>query len=692
MHTTIDHRVSQSEARLLQALALLWLGVGLLGVLVNRSTGRDWPVGAWGLCGIGVGMLLLVRARHLRRATQLMCWGVVLVGGVSACLQWGLQNMSLMLLPIAVLLASWLLGWRTAIILATAAMMEVLLVYGWHLQGGIPEHSPPLVLSALRLIAGTAIATLVGIAISQTLQRRIDALSDTLEQLKRANDRLSYSEERLRQALEGGGLGSWHLDLKRNEVVGSELFLGGHGIAGTRYNAESFYDAIHPLDRQRVRESISRAIATRTDHVEEYRVIWPDGSEHWLRCASRPYFSPSGQALRIEGVLQEITEQKLARERIEYLAFHDALTGVPNRLLGQMRLQQAIATAIRHGNGVGLLYLDLDKFKFVNDSHGHAVGDALLKEMAKRLGHCLRAEDTVCRLSGDEFMLIVPDVIEPHRISNLCERILTVLSQPFELDGVKLFMSSSIGVAIHPQAGGDGETLMRHADMALYDAKKSGTGQYRFFNQQMNTELQRYVQTRDALRLALEREEFVLHYQPQIELGSGRIIGVEALLRWQRPGVGLVQPADFIGIAEESGLIVPMGRWVLHQACRQAAAWQAAGWDDLVVAVNLSAVQFRSGQVEQDVSDALQASGLAANRLELELTESVLLDKLDPVIGALQRWKAQGIQLSIDDFGTGYSSLSLSTSSISRWTSSSWTALSSSTLKTMSRTAQSSMR
>jgi diguanylate cyclase (GGDEF)-like protein/PAS domain S-box-containing protein len=586
-----------------------------------------------------------------------MCLGVVLVGGVSACLQWGLQNMSLMLLPIAVLLASWLLGWQTAIILATAATMEVILVYGWHLQGGIPDHSPPLVLSAVRLIAGTGIATLVGIAISQTLERRIEALSDTLEQLKRANDRLSYSEERLRQALEGGGLDSWHLDLNRNEVVGSELFLGCHGSAGARYNAESFYDAIHPLDRQRVRESVSRAITTRTDHVEEYRVVWPDGSEHWLRCAGRPYFSPTGQALRIEGVLQEITEQKLARERIEYLAFHDALTGVPNRLLGQMRLQQAIATATRHGHGVGLLYLDLDKFKFVNDSHGHAVGDALLKEMAKRLGHCLRAEDTVCRLSGDEFMLIVPDVIEPHRISNLCERVLTVLSQPFELDGIRLFMSISIGVAIHPQAGSEGETLMRHADMALYDAKKSGAGQYRFFNQQMNTELQRYVRTRDALRQALERQEFVLHYQPQIELDSGRIIGVEALLRWQRPGLGLVQPADFIGIAEESGLIVPMGRWVLHQACRQAAAWQAAGWDDLVVAVNLSAVQFRSGQVEQDVGDALRASGLTPNRLELELTESMLLDKLDPVVGVLQRWKAQGIQLSIDDFGTGYSNL-----------------------------------
>ena len=658
MQTTIDHRASQSEARLLQGLALLWLGIGLLGVVVNRVAGREWPVGGLGLCGIGVGMLLLVCRRHLRRATQLMCWGVVCVGGVSACLQWGLQNMSLMLLPLAVLLASWLLGWQTAIILALAATMEVLLVYGWHLQGGIPDYAPPLALSALRLIAGTGIAALVGIAISQTLQRRIEALSDTLAQLKRANERLSYSEERLRQALEGGGLGSWHLDLKSNEIAGSELFVGRHGIAASmRYSAESFYDAIHPLDRQRVRESVSRAIATRTDHVEEYRVIWPDGSEHWLRCAGRPYFSPTGQALRMEGVLQEITEQKLARQRIEYLAFHDALTGAPNRLFGQMRLQQAIATATRHGNGVGLLYLDLDKFKFVNDSHGHAVGDALLKEMTKRLGHCLRAEDTVCRLSGDEFMLIIPDVIEPRRLANVCERILAVLSQPFEVDGVKLFMSISIGVAIHPQAGGDGETLMRHADMALYDAKKSGAGQYRFFNQQMNTELQRYVQTRDALRLALEREEFVLHYQPQIELDSGRIIGVEALLRWQRPGAGLVPPAEFIGIAEESGLIVPMGRWVLHEACRQAAAWQASGWDDLVVAVNLSAMQFRSGQVEQDVGDALQASGLAPNRLELELTESMLLDKLDPVIGALQRWKAQGIQLSIDDFGTGYSSL-----------------------------------
>ncbi len=654
----MTRNTSEFDVRLLRRLALLWLGIGTLGLAANRIAGRDWPAGGLGICCIGLGMLLLIRGGHLRRAAQLMCWGLVFVGGISACIQWGLQNMSLMLLPIAVLQASWLLGPRTAIIMTATAMMEVMLVYGLHLKGGIPEQPSPLSFSAFRLLAGTGLATLVGLAIAQTLQQRIEALSDTLARLRQVNERLSQSEERLRQALEGGSLGSWHIDLNRQEITGSELFFDQHGIAAeTPYSSESFYDIIHPQDRERVRQSVARAIAMRTDHVVEYRVIWPDGSEHWLRCTGRPYFSPTGQALRMEGVLQEITEQKRALARIEYLAFHDALTGIPNRVLGQNRLQQAIATADRHAHGIGLLYLDLDKFKFVNDSHGHVVGDGLLKEVAKRLGQCLRAEDTICRLSGGEFMVILPEVLEPHRVSNVCERILAVLSRPFEVDGIRLFMSSSIGVALYPQAGSDGETLLRHASMALYEIKKSGTGKYGFFNQHMDTELQHYVQTRDALRLALERNEFALHYQPQIELVSGLVIGVEALLRWNRPGAGLVQPAQFIGIAEESGLVAPIGRWVLHEACRQAAAWQACGWNELVVAVNLSAVQFQSGQIEQDVCDALQASGLAPNRLELELTESMLLDKLDPVIGALQRWKAQGIQLSIDDFGTGYSSL-----------------------------------
>ena len=363
-----------------------------------------------------------------------------------------------------------------------------------------------------------------------------------------------------------------------------------------------------------------------------------------------------GKAL-LHVVGTDITEQKKAREQIEFLAYHDALTGLPNRVLGQDRLQQALEIAKRHRNGLAVLYLDLDKFKYVNDSYGHAVGDALLKSVALRLRLCLRAEDTVCRLSGDEFMAVLPEVQGYPEVSNLCTRVLSELGGPFELEGVQLFLSFSMGVALYPQDGSDSETLMLNADTALYEAKKAGQNLYRVFEPGMNVKLLHYVETCDALRLALKQQQFELHYQPQIDLRSGQLEGVEALVRWRRPGHGLIAPGAFIGVAEQSGLIVPIGRWILHEACRQAVAWQHAGLALGRVAVNLSAVQFRQGVVEQDVQSALEASGLDPSRLELELTESILLQPDELVMAVLAQWSALGIRLAIDDFGTGYSSL-----------------------------------
>ena len=357
---------------------------------------------------------------------------------------------------------------------------------------------------------------------------------------------------------------------------------------------------------------------------------------------------------------RDISAQKKAQERVEYLAFHDELTGLLNRVMGQYRLLQSIDVAQRHQTSLSVLYLDLDRFKYVNDTHGHAAGDLLLKGLAQRLIRQLRAEDAVCRLSADEFMLVLPELATGQTVTSLaevCERLLTNLSRPFDIQGRQIQASLSIGVAIYPRDGIDGETLMRNADTALYEAKRSGRQTYRFFEARMNDELTRFIQTRDALRGALDREEFVLHYQPQLDLCTGRVVGAEALLRWRRPGVGLVPPGAFIDVAEESGLIVPIGRWVLEEACRQAAAWRASGWPDLVVAVNLSAVQFRDRQLGSEVLAILAESGLDPAGLDLELTESLLLQGEDSVLATLLDWKAQGIQLSIDDFGTGYSSL-----------------------------------
>ena len=359
-------------------------------------------------------------------------------------------------------------------------------------------------------------------------------------------------------------------------------------------------------------------------------------------------------------VWNDITEQKRARERIEFLAYKDPLTGLPNRLLGQDRLHQALASAQRRHASLAVLYLDLDKFKYINDTFGHATGDHLLQSVAHRLSQNLRAEDTLCRLSADEFMLILQGlpVDNPSmHLAEVCERLLDSIAEPHEVDGLRLFSAMSIGIALFPQDGDDPESLMLNAHMALNEAKKVGQNSYRFFEPGMNAAMIRFVLTREALRSALVNREFELHYQLQVNLHTGQVVGAEALIRWRRPGEGLRLPADFIAEAEESGLIVPIGRWVLHEACHQVAALQAAGWPDLVVGVNLSAVQFRQGKVIADVQAALAASGIDPASLELELTESILLQHEASLVDVVAGWRAQGIRLSIDDFGTGYSSL-----------------------------------
>ena len=409
---------------------------------------------------------------------------------------------------------------------------------------------------------------------------------------------------------------------------------------------------------ERVAEHIRLALAHGA-HEFQWESLRVDGEPFPARVLLTTIRRGNRQQLHV--VWNDITEQKQAQARVEFLAFHDELTGLPNRVLGLARLEQALASARRQQQGLAVVYLDLDRFKYVNDTHGHAAGDELLREVARRMAGLLRAEDSLCRLAADEFMLVLPGLTPGQAVAAVapfCERLLaSLLAQPFEIAGHQIHAAFSMGVAVYPEDGAHGEALMRYADTALFEAKRAGRQTYRFFETRMNDELARFLDTRDALRLALERREFVLHYQPQLDLRTGRVVGVEALIRWQRPGVGLVMPGAFIEVAEESGLIVPMGRWVLQEACRQAAAWRAAGWPDLVMAVNLSAIQFRQGQVVEDVRLALAASGLAPQGLELELTESLLLQGEETVLGALAQWKARGIRLAIDDFGTGYSSL-----------------------------------
>ena len=357
---------------------------------------------------------------------------------------------------------------------------------------------------------------------------------------------------------------------------------------------------------------------------------------------------------------RDITEQKAARERIEYLAFHDSLTELPNRLLAQDYLTKAVAIAQRRQSRLAVLEVDIHRLRDVNDTHGWDMGDLLLRRIAQRLTLHLRAEDTLARLSSDEFLIIMSNIeagFEISQIAAICERLLGILAQPFDLKGWQVEVSTPIGVALYPQDGANAETLLQNAGIAHRESKRLGPQRYSFFEPSMNVRLMHHLHLREALRKAIANQEFELHYQPQIDLGTSKVIGVEALVRWRRNDDEPVRPHEFIQVAEDSGLIVPIGHWVLREAIRQAAEWQRRNGWTLMMAVNLSAVQFRGGKLGQEVLSLLAEHQLNPASLELELTESLLLEAESDILDAIALWKSRGIKLSIDDFGTGYSSL-----------------------------------
>ncbi len=346
-----------------------------------------------------------------------------------------------------------------------------------------------------------------------------------------------------------------------------------------------------------------------------------------------------------------------AELQLAYLAQHDVLTGLPNRLLLRDRFDQVVAQADRDQFKVAVLFLDLDNFKQVNDTLGHNYGDQLLVSVVERLRSCLRDTDTISRQGGDEFVILLPHLHDLVGIGSIVQHIIDVFAEPFELEHYAINTTFSIGVSVYPDDGRTFDALLRNADTALYQAKDSGRDTYRFFSEKMNVDAQEQLHLQGQLRKAVKNQEFLLHYQPQIDIGSGRIIGAEALVRWQHPELGLIPPGKFIPLAERSGLIIQIGEWVLNEACRQACIWRETG-HPLVMAVNLSALQFKRGNLLETVDIALRQSGLSADLLELELTESILLQDVDAAIRVLRSLKERGVKLSIDDFGTGYSSLS----------------------------------
>ncbi|MBS4095783.1 MAG: EAL domain-containing protein [Sulfuricella sp.] len=365
-----------------------------------------------------------------------------------------------------------------------------------------------------------------------------------------------------------------------------------------------------------------------------------------------------GEIVNFVAVFSDITSRKLAEERLNYLANHDALTGLPNRVLFLERLGLSLARAHRTQKMVAVMFFDLDRFKIINDTLGHAAGDQLLQEVALRVSTCLREDDTVARLGGDEFTVILEGIGEEKYVAMVAQKIIEILAKPIKLADHEMFITASVGISVYPNDGVESHALVRHADVAMYRAKEMGKNNYQFFKTEMNTRAFERLTLENSLRRALERNEFELHYQPQLDLRTGRVVGAEALIRWRHPDMGLISPDRFIPIAEETGLIIPIGEWVLRSACAQNKAWQKAGHAPLHVAVNLSGRQFKQKDLLRMIERAFAESGLSPEYLELEITESVIMEHADETIATLACMKSMGFQLSIDDFGTGYSSLS----------------------------------
>jgi diguanylate cyclase (GGDEF)-like protein len=389
----------------------------------------------------------------------------------------------------------------------------------------------------------------------------------------------------------------------------------------------------------------------------EMRIGHLDGQEYWIEHSCTPVFGESGDFLGRRGVNRDITELKRSREQLRFLAHHDALTGLPNRSLFRGRLEQSIHRAARHGVQIALLFLDLDRFKVVNDTLGHPVGDALLKQVATRLSEGVRASDTLARLGGDEFVVIFEDLRGPNEAAALARRLLALFTQPFDVAGRELFLSLSIGISIYPLDGPDTDTLIRHADIAMYRAKSTGRNDFSFFEPAMSEGAAERLRLEQELRTALTNDELVLEYQPQVGLRDADLRGVEVLCRWRHPRLGLLTPGQFLPLAEEIGLIDQLDLWVLEHACSQLDAWDRNGFSVPRLAVNLSIRQIRRADVVEQIESILAHVGIDPRRLELDLVESSIMEGAPTTISNLHGLCRLGVGLAVDDFGTGCSSL-----------------------------------
>lgn len=503
------------------------------------------------------------------------------------------------------------------------------------------------------------------------LRVHIAALESAEESLKDQRDHLEglvqsrtaelvESERKLTEAQRLAHIGNWELYPDQNLGYWSDEVYRIFGMTRQSGNptGEMFMQSVHPEDRAFVAGRIRQILADKQPTSAEFRIVRLDGTTRFVQVLAEVSTDETVHVERLFGTLQDISDQKATEERIRFLAYYDSLTGLPNRTLISDRIMTAASIARRHRTKFAVLSLNIDRLKTINDSFGLPVGDILLRDFAVRLKECIRDEDSVARLAGDEFLILLEDVEGANGASSTAQRILDVVQEAFHIDDHQIVITISIGISIYPEHGTDANNLIKNADAAMYVAKASGRGLFRFFTPEMNATSAERLLLEHELRQALKNDELIVHYQPQLDLMTNTLSGFEALVRWNHPVRGMVPPNQFIPVAEEAGLIVQIGEQVMRKTCFQIKQWQEQGLPVVPVAVNVSSVQFRQANFLVTVRAALQDSGINLEHLELELTESLLLSNADVVLDVLGELKKMGLKLLIDDFGTGYSSLS----------------------------------
>ncbi|MGR9108069.1 MAG: bifunctional diguanylate cyclase/phosphodiesterase [Gammaproteobacteria bacterium] len=538
---------------------------------------------------------------------------------------------------------------------------------------GLPEGHPSIEsFLGLPVRQGGALIGMIGIAnrqggydsaVESYLEPFLNTCAALLWAFRSERDRqtmeakVQESEERFHTLADSLPVKVWLADMDGHCTWFNRTWLNFTGRSLEEELGYGWLDDVHPDDRERCIKVYAEAFRSGKATAQEYRLRRHDGQFRSVVDATAPRFLRDGRIAGYVGACMDLTERRTLEAQVEHLAYHDVLTGLPNRALLMDRIGQALSRARRDGHQVALLFTDLDRFKMINDTLGHSVGDALLHDTAKRIREMIRKEDTVARIGGDEFVILLPKLVIPREVIQVANKLLAALSIPFNVLGHTLHVTTSVGVSLFPQDGLDADTLLKHADVALYQAKDRGGAKYQLFDSVMNAVAERRLLLENCLRMALLRNEFLLYYQPRVDLGSGVITGVEALIRWRHPERGLLLPDEFIRVAEEIGMIREIGQWVLHAACCQARAWTKQGLPPLRIAVNVSARQLHDPELRDQVEQVLLHSELPPSWLDLELTESSVMADPERSIATLGAIRSLGVHLALDDFGTGYSSL-----------------------------------